>query len=108
MPYYIFPRSSSDSTLITDRQHVVSATCGEASGLEIMPMLILIDGASTNGILYKQCTSGSRDKNEIHVHRNGREMLGMRLIYMDAGSGAKRAITESSMIRSVASILKSR
>ena len=33
------------------------------------------------------------------------EMLGMKLIYMDAGSGAKRAITED-MIRQVASVIE--
>ena len=33
------------------------------------------------------------------------EMLGMKLIYMDAGSGAKRAITES-MIEAVSQVIE--
>ncbi len=85
-------------------QHVVSAPFVRSSGLEIMPTgYIVIDGGAPTTVSYiSNASPVPADKNEIAMcTAMAGEMLGMKLIYMDAGSGAKRPITES-MIRSVA------
>jgi putative glycerol-1-phosphate prenyltransferase len=79
-------------------QHVVSAPFVKKSGLEIMPTAyMLIDGGAPTTVSYiSNATPIPSDKNEIALcTAMASEMLGMKLIYMDAGSGAKRAITES-------------
>lgn len=84
-------------------QHVVSAPLIRQSGLEIMPTgYIVIDGGAPTTVSYiSNATPIPADKNEIAMcTAMAGEMLGMQLIYMDAGSGAKRPITES-MIKSV-------
>ncbi|MDB5248256.1 MAG: geranylgeranylglyceryl/heptaprenylglyceryl phosphate synthase [Segetibacter sp.] len=86
-------------------QHVVSAPFVRKSGLEIMPTgYMLIDGGAPTTVSYiSNATPIPSDKNEIALCTAlASEMLGMKLIYMDAGSGAKRAITES-MIQMVSS-----
>jgi putative glycerol-1-phosphate prenyltransferase len=85
-------------------QHVVSAPFVKQSGLEIMPTgYIVIDGGAPTTVSYISNASPiPADKNEIAMcTAMAGEMLGMKLIYMDAGSGAKRPITES-MIKLVA------
>ena len=85
-------------------QHVVSAPFVKQSGLEIMPTgYVVIDGGAPTTVSYISNASPiPADKNEIAMcTAMAGEMLGMKLIYMDAGSGAKRPITES-MIKSVA------
>ncbi len=85
-------------------QHVISAPFVKKSGLEIMPTgYMLIDGgAPTTASYISNATPIPSDKSEIALcTAMASEMLGMKLIYMDAGSGAKRAITES-MIEMVA------
>jgi phosphoglycerol geranylgeranyltransferase len=85
-------------------QHVVSAPFVRKSGLEIMPTgYMVIDGGAPTTVSYiSNATPIPADKNEIAMcTAMAGEMLGMKLIYMDAGSGAKRAITES-MIEKVA------
>ena len=85
-------------------QHVVSAPFVRQSGLEIMPTgYIVIDGGAPTTVSYiSNALPVPADKNEIAMcTAMAGEMLGMKLIYMDAGSGAKRPITES-MIKSVA------
>lgn len=85
-------------------QHVVSAPFVKQSGLEIMPTgYLVIDGGAPTTVSYiSNATPIPADKNEIAMcTAMAGEMLGMKLIYMDAGSGAKRPITES-MIESVA------
>src|SRR5688572_15794298 len=85
-------------------QHVVSAPFVKMSGLEIMPTgYMVIDGGAPTTVSYISNASPiPADKNEIAMcTAMAGEMLGMKLIYMDAGSGAKRAITEN-MIESVA------
>ena len=85
-------------------QHVVSATLVKQSGLEIMPTgYIVIDGGAPTTVSYiSNATPIPSDKNEIAMcTAMAGEMLGLKLIYMDSGSGAKRPITES-MIRVVA------
>lgn len=85
-------------------QHVISAPFVKKSGLEIMPTgYMVIDGGAPTTVSYiSNATPIPSDKNEIAMcTAMAGEMLGMKLIYMDAGSGAKRAIPES-MIEKVA------
>ncbi|PZX64564.1 geranylgeranylglyceryl/heptaprenylglyceryl phosphate synthase [Hydrotalea sandarakina] len=85
-------------------QHVVSAPFVKKSGLEIMPTgYMVIDGGAPTTVSYiSNATPIPSDKNDIAMcTAMAGEMLGMKLIYMDAGSGAKRPITED-MIKSVA------
>lgn len=79
-------------------QHVISAPVVRNSGLEIMSTgYIVIDGGAPTTVSY---ISGAAplpsDKDEIAMcTAMAGEMLGMKIIYMDSGSGAKRPITES-------------
>ena len=85
-------------------QHVISAPFVKKSGLEIMSTgYIVVDGGAPTTVSYISNTYPvPSDKPEIAMcTAMAGEMLGMKLIYMDAGSGAKRPITES-MIRLVA------
>ena len=86
-------------------QHVVSAPFVKKSGLEIMPTgYMVIDGGAPTTVSYISNASPlPSDKNEIAMcTAMAGEMLGMKLIYMDSGSGAKQPISES-MIQTVAS-----
>ena len=85
-------------------QHVVSAPFVKQSGLELLATgYMVIDGGAPTTVSYISNASPiPADKNEIAMcTAMAGEMLGMRLIYMDAGSGAKRPIAES-MIKVVA------
>lgn len=85
-------------------QHVVSAPVVRQSGLEIMPTgYMVIDGGAPTSVSYiSNASPVPADKNEIAMcTAMAGEMLGMKLIFMDAGSGAKRPITET-MIEMVA------
>src|SRR5579871_297523 len=85
-------------------QHVISAPSVRQSGLEIMSTgYMVIDGGAPTTVSYiSNATPIPSDKNEIALcTAMAAEMLGMKLIYMDAGSGAKRAINEE-MINAVA------
>ena len=85
-------------------QHVVSAPAVRQSGLEIMSTgYIVIDGGAPTTVSYiSNAAPVPADKNEIAMcTAMAGEMLGMKLIYMDAGSGARRPISES-MIESAA------
>ncbi|MFM2139461.1 MAG: hypothetical protein RJA57_1768, partial [Bacteroidota bacterium] len=78
-------------------QHVVSAPFVRQSGLEIMPTgYIVVDGGAPTTVSYiSNASPVPADKNEIAMcTAMAGEMLGMKLIYMDAGSGARRPITE--------------
>ncbi len=84
--------------------HVVSAPFVRKSGLEIMPTgYMVIDGGAPTTVSYISNASPiPSDKNEIALcTAMAGEMLGMKLIYMDSGSGAKRPIPEE-MIAMVA------
>lgn len=86
-------------------QHVISAPAVKASGLEIMPTgYMVIDGGAPTTVSYISNASPiPADKNDIALcTAMAGEMLGMKLIYMDAGSGARRPISES-MIEKVSS-----
>jgi putative glycerol-1-phosphate prenyltransferase len=89
-------------------QHVVSAPFVKKSGLEIMSTgYMVIDGGAPTTVSYISNASPlPADKNEIAMcTAMAGEMLGMKLIYMDAGSGAKKAISES-MIQKVAACIE--
>lgn len=84
-------------------QHVVSAPFVKNSGLEIIPTgYIVVDGGAPTTVSYiSNAAPVPSDKNDIAVcTAMAGEMLGMKLIYMDAGSGAKTPITET-MIHAV-------
>jgi phosphoglycerol geranylgeranyltransferase len=85
-------------------QHVISAPMVRQSGLEIMSTgYMVVDGGAPTTVSYiSNAAPIPHDKNEIAVCTAlAGEMLGMKLIYMDAGSGARRAIHED-MIAAVA------
>jgi phosphoglycerol geranylgeranyltransferase len=78
-------------------QHVLSAPFVKSSGLEIMPTgYMVVDGGAPTTVSYiSNAAPIPADKNDIAMcTAMAGEMLGMKLIYMDAGSGAKHPITE--------------
>jgi phosphoglycerol geranylgeranyltransferase len=84
--------------------HVISAPAIRKSGLEIISTgYMVIDGGAPTTVSYISNASPiPADKNEIALcTAMAGEMLGMKLIYMDAGSGARHPIREE-MIASVA------
>lgn len=89
-------------------QHVVSAPVVKKSGLPIIPTgYMVVDGGAPTTVSYiSNAAPLPADKNEIAIcTAMAGEMLGMKLIYMDAGSGAKRAISEQ-MIAKVAEAIE--
>jgi phosphoglycerol geranylgeranyltransferase len=85
-------------------QHVISAPFVKKSGLEIIPTgYMVIDGGAATTVSYiSNATPIPADKADIAMCTSmAGEMLGMKLIYMDAGSGAKKPIPEE-MISTVA------
>lgn len=85
-------------------QHVISAPFVKQSGLEIISTgYMVVDGGAPTTVSYISNASPiPSDKNEIAMcTAMAGEMLGMKVIYMDSGSGAKRSVTES-MIEAVA------
>jgi phosphoglycerol geranylgeranyltransferase len=83
-------------------QHVISAAMIRQSGLEIISTgYIVIDGGAPTTVSYiSNANPIPADKNEIAMcTAMAGEMLGMKQIYMDAGSGAKRPITEEMILR---------
>jgi len=125
IPAILFPGSPSQITpyadallylsLISGRnaelligQHVISAPFVKQSRLEIISTgYMVIDGGAPTTVSYiSNAAPIPADKNEIAMcTAMAGEMLGMKLIYMDAGSGAKRPITED-MIEKVAQIIE--
>jgi putative glycerol-1-phosphate prenyltransferase len=85
-------------------QHVISAPFVRQSGLEIMPVgYMLVDGGTPTTVSYISNTNPiPANKNDIaSCTAMAGEMLGLKLIYMDAGSGAQKAIPNA-MIAQVA------
>jgi putative glycerol-1-phosphate prenyltransferase len=77
--------------------HVISAPYIKLSGLEAIPTgYMLIDSGKPTSVTYMSNSMPiPRDKNDIAAcTAMAGEMLGLRLIYMDAGSGADVAISE--------------
>jgi len=86
-------------------QHVISAPFVKNSGLEIISTgYMLVDGGAPTTVSYiSNAIPIPSDKSEIAMcTAMAGEMLGMKLIYMDAGSGAKRPVSED-LIAAVAS-----
>ena len=76
-------------------QHVIAAPYLRQSGLEILPTgYMLIDGGVPTSVSYMSNTTPiPRDKKDIaQCTAMAGEMLGLQLIYLDAGSGARHAI----------------
>lgn len=89
-------------------QHVISAPFIKQSGLEIISTgYMVIDGGAPTTVSYiSNATPIPADKSEIAMcTAMAGEMLGMKLIYMDAGSGARRPVTEN-MIAHVAGVIE--
>jgi phosphoglycerol geranylgeranyltransferase len=125
IPVILFPGSPSQITpyadallylsLISGRnaelligQHVISAPFVKQSRLEIISTgYMVIDGGAPTTVSYiSNAAPIPADKNEIAMcTAMAGEMLGMKLVFMDAGSGAKRPITEA-MIEKVAQIIE--
>jgi len=84
-------------------RHVLSAPFLKASNLEIIPTgYMLIESGRMTSVAYMSGTTPiPSDKEEIAVcTAMAGEMLGLRMIYLDAGSGAQRPVP-ASMIRQV-------
>jgi len=78
-------------------QHVLAAPELKRSGLEIIPTgYILIDGGNLTSVNYiSQTLPVPADKPDIAASTAmAGEMLGMKLIYLEAGSGAKKPVSE--------------
>ena len=78
-------------------KHVIAAPLLKSSKLEIISTgYILIESGKSTSVSYMSNTTPiPSDKNDIAVcTAMAGEMLGMKLIFMDAGSGAKQAINE--------------
>ena len=121
IPVLLFPGSPSQLTPVADAllylslisgrnpelligQHVISAPAVKQSGLEIISTgYMVVDGGAPTTVSYiSNAAPIPFDKNEIALCTAlAGEMLGMKVIYMDAGSGAKRSIPEA-MIEAVA------
>lgn len=83
-------------------QHVLSAPMIKQSGLEIIPTgYMVIDGGAPTSVSYIANTAPiPADKHDIALcTAMAGEMLGLRLIYMDAGSGARNPIQEKMIER---------
>jgi putative glycerol-1-phosphate prenyltransferase len=86
-------------------QHVISAPAVKQSGLEIMPTgYMVVDGGAPTTVSYISNASPlPSDKSEIAMcTAMAGEMLGMNLIFMDAGSGARNPVPNA-MIEKVSS-----
>ncbi|MEM8565007.1 MAG: geranylgeranylglyceryl/heptaprenylglyceryl phosphate synthase [Bacteroidota bacterium] len=84
-------------------QHVISAPILKNSSLEVLPTgYMLVNSESTSAVSYMSNTRPiPPDKDSVAAcTAMAGEMLGLKLIYMDAGSGAKVCIP-SRMIRTV-------
>ncbi len=89
-------------------QHVISAPFLKSSGLEIIPTgYMLIESEKQTAASYMSNTIPiPNDKYDIAMSTAmAGEMLGLKLIYMDAGSGAKKSVP-SEMINKVSSSIK--
>ncbi len=84
-------------------QHVIAAPSLKRSGLEIIPTgYMLIDGGQQTTASYISSTNPiPGDKADIAVATAmAGEMLGLKLLYLDAGSGAQKPVS-SKMIQKV-------
>lgn len=89
-------------------QHVLAAPSLRESGIEtISTAYMLIDGGKSTSVSYMSNTQSiPRDKPAIAVATAmAAEMIGMKLIYLEAGSGAAMAV-DSVMVRAVKNAVK--
>jgi|SRR6218665_714867 len=78
-------------------KHVIAAPMLRSSGLEILPTgYMLIESGRQTAALYMSNTAPiPGDKHDIAMcTAMAGEMLGLKLIYMDAGSGAQNCVSE--------------
>ncbi len=88
-------------------QHVISAPLLKRSGLEILPTgYMLVDSGTQTTVSYISGTTPlPYDKPDVAACTAlAGEMLGLQLMYLDAGSGARKPVS-SSMIRAVSAIV---
>ncbi len=89
-------------------KHVITAPFLKVSPLEIIPTgYMLIDGGVATTVTYMSNTSpipSVKDDIAMSTALAG-EMLGLKMIYMDAGSGARIPVSES-MVSAVASAVE--
>jgi putative glycerol-1-phosphate prenyltransferase len=86
-------------------QHITSAIAIKNSNIEVIPTgYLLIDGGKPSSVEYiSNSRPIPRDKNEIALSTSvAAELLGMKLIYLEAGSGANFPVP-TEMIESVKS-----
>ena len=77
-------------------KHVKAATKIKASKLQVIPTgYMLIDGANKSTTQKITNTKPLTDKKEIIETAIAGELLGKKLIYLEAGSGAKKTLTNS-------------
>ena len=79
-------------------KHVLAAPLLKKSGIEVIPTgYMIVDGGNITSVMYMSNTTPlPADKNNIaSCTALAGEMLGLKVIYMDAGSGAKTPITET-------------
>ncbi len=84
-------------------KHVLAAPLLKKSGIEVIPTgYMIVDGGNITSVMYMSNTTPlPSDKDNIAACTAlAGEMLGLKVIYMDAGSGAKNPIS-ASMIREV-------
>jgi len=89
-------------------QHVTAAPLIKASNLEVIPTAyLLIDGGRISSTAYiTQTVPIPNDKPDIAVATAlAAEMLGMKLIYLEAGSGAESTVS-SELIKAVKAAVK--
>ncbi|MFW5706279.1 MAG: geranylgeranylglyceryl/heptaprenylglyceryl phosphate synthase [Bacteroidota bacterium] len=81
--------------------HVVAAPALKQSGLEIMPTgYMLVESGKLTSVVYMSNTTPiPSDKPDIATSTAmAGEMLGMKLIYLDAGSGAARPVPQEMIL----------
>lgn len=89
-------------------QHVVSAPAVKRSGVAVISTgYMVVDGGAPTTVSYMSSTPPlPHDKPDIAVcTAMAGEMLGMKLLYLDAGSGAKKPVSEA-MIKAVSSAVE--
>jgi len=88
--------------------HVISAPQIKQSGLEVIPTgYMLVEGGNTTSVQYMSNTTPiPADKADIALCTAlAGEMLGLKMLFLDAGSGAKHPVSRK-MIETVSSAIK--
>ncbi len=83
-------------------KHIIAAPYIRASSLEVIPTgyILIESGSSTMASYISHTMPIPYDKDDIAVcTAMAGEMLGLKIIYMDGGSGAKRAISPGMITR---------